>query len=49
LWVLRQEEAERAGHKEIAKIIREWKEEQARKKRERGEEIDLDVVSDEEL
>jgi len=30
-------------------MIREWKEEQARKKRERGEEIDLDVVSDEEL
>ena len=41
-------EAERAGHKEIAKMLREWKEKTEQKKPESGKEVDLDQTLNEE-
>ena len=40
-WTTAEGEAERADRKEIAKVIREWKQEQARNKRERGKKLTL--------
>ena len=45
-WTTPEEEAERAGHTKIAKMIREWKKEQ--EEQEEGEAIAL-LFSDEEL